>query len=248
MSYLNPPPAPSPVIVVKDYGGLVRDYEAQTEFYRRTDREVRVHECHSACTLALSLPNVCVYPNSIFKFHQAYDLRDHQTDLGVSQQLFDSYPAPVRARLGTLTRQFKILTGTELIALGVRDCNAPRILIARTRTDQSGGTLARAWANVVSAFGSTPGSHTRRPRLTMLASRPRTHSELIAEAGALAEDAPLPPARPSSLSARFTQPMPQSASLTPDMPHSALPKVIEGAQPILPPRFSAYALIARAGQ
>ena len=81
MGYLSPPPAPTPVIVYKDVGGLVSDYEAQTEQYRRENREVRLHECRSACTLALSLPNVCVYPDSQIKFHQAYNAITRETDL-----------------------------------------------------------------------------------------------------------------------------------------------------------------------
>ena len=45
------------------------------------------------------------------------------------------YLAAVRARLGTLTRNYKILSGSELIELGIRDCNEPktnepRILVA----------------------------------------------------------------------------------------------------------------------
>ena len=122
MGYLSPPPNTQPVIVYKDTGGLVSDYEAQTELYRRTNREVRLHECRSACTLALSLPNVCVYPDAQVKFHQAYNALTRETDLGVSDKLFNSYPAPVRARLGTLTRQYKVLSGRELIALGMRNC------------------------------------------------------------------------------------------------------------------------------
>lgn len=116
---------PAPVIVMKDVGGLVSEYQAQTEIYRASDREVRLHECRSACTLALSLPNVCVYPDSILKFHMAYDPRNRQTDANVSQALFDSYPAAVRQRLGGLTREYRALRGNELIALGIRDCSRP---------------------------------------------------------------------------------------------------------------------------
>ncbi|MGA9214468.1 MAG: hypothetical protein WBZ54_04175, partial [Methylocella sp.] len=126
MSYLEPPPMPAPVIVMKDVGGLVADYQSQTAIYRASDREVRLHECRSACTMALGLPNVCVYPSSTLKFHFAYDPRNHQTNPQVSQQLFDSYPAAVRARLGTLTRSYKVLSGSELIKLGIRDCNEPK--------------------------------------------------------------------------------------------------------------------------
>ena len=86
---------------MKDLGGLVADDQHQTAIYRASEREVRLYECHSACTVALSLPNVCVYPGSTLKFHLAYDPRNRQTNSQVSQQLFDSYPAAVRARLGT---------------------------------------------------------------------------------------------------------------------------------------------------
>lgn len=123
MGYLTPPPSPAPVVVYKDVGGLVTDYQAQTETYRREGREVRLHECRSACTLALSLPNVCVYPDAQVKFHLAYNAISRETDDGVSAQLFNSYPAAVQERLGHLTRQYKVLSGTELIALGIRNCN-----------------------------------------------------------------------------------------------------------------------------
>ena len=122
MTYLEPPPFPAPVVVEKDVGGIVTDYMARTEQYRRERREVRLHECRSACTLALSLPNVCVYPSSLLKFHKAYDWKTRVRDEAVSAALFRSYPAAIRARLGGLTTDYRVLTGTELIALGVRDC------------------------------------------------------------------------------------------------------------------------------
>ncbi|MGH6800024.1 MAG: hypothetical protein ACRECZ_01180 [Methylocella sp.] len=131
MSYLEPPPMPAPVVVMKDVGGLVSDYQRQTAIYRASEREVRLHECRSACTMALGLPNVCVYPDSTLKFHFAYDPRNHQANSQVSQQLFDSYPAAVRERLGTLTRNYKVLSGSELIKLGIRDCNEPKTNEAR---------------------------------------------------------------------------------------------------------------------
>ncbi len=134
MGYLSPPPSPQPVVVYMDVGGVVSEYEAQTEAYRRENREVRLHECRSACTLALSLPNVCVYPDAKVKFHQAYNAITRQADLGVSARLFDSYPVAVRGRLGYLTRQYKVLSGVELISLGVRNCllhDDGRVMVAR---------------------------------------------------------------------------------------------------------------------
>lgn len=131
MDYLSPPPYPAAIVVYKDVGGLVSDYEARTAQYRAENREVRLHECRSACTLALSLPNVCVYPDAKVKFHQAYNANTREVDLDVSSRLFASYPAAVQARLGYLTRDYRVLSGTELIGLGLRNCNGGgRVMIA----------------------------------------------------------------------------------------------------------------------
>ncbi|MFM8858971.1 MAG: hypothetical protein ACKOEW_02535 [Methylocystis sp.] len=143
MGYLSPPPAPAPVIVYKDVGGLVTDYEAQTEQYRRENRDVRLHECRSACTLALSLPNVCVYPDAKVKFHQAYNAITKEVDLGVSSKLFASYPAQVQARLGYLTREYHVLSGVELIALGMRNCNGDNPVLVAKRKEKALGALAQ---------------------------------------------------------------------------------------------------------
>jgi hypothetical protein len=194
---------PAPVIVMKDVGGFVADYQSQTAIYRASEREVRLHECRSACTMALSLPNVCVYPGSMLKFHVAYDPRNHQTNPQVSQQLFDSYLAAVRARLGTLTRNYKILSGSELIELGIRDCNEPktnepRILVASAAAGkpplaaQPGAEepiLAGLMDKMLSVFGVGKAAGAMHNRVAV-SSRP---------AAKLAERPLLPPARPVEL-------------------------------------------------
>lgn len=215
---------PAPVIVMKDVGGFVADYQTQTALYRASDREVRLHECRSACTLALSLPNVCVYPDSILKFHQAYDPRNHQTDPNVSQQLFDSYPAAVRARLGVLTREYKVLRGSELIQLGVRDCNGPRVMLASVAPHKTPAPSAAArqltqpqpieqasllgglMRNVMSAFGGfagKPGEGREQIAFARPGSAPRSAPvEPIA-------DIPLPPVRPADLGPPAAAPQPE---------------------------------------
>ena len=61
---------------------------------------------------------------------------DRQTDAGVSAELFNSYPAAVQQRLGYLTRQYRVLTGNELISLGIRNCNgSDRTMIASAGRD-----------------------------------------------------------------------------------------------------------------
>jgi hypothetical protein len=209
---------PAAVIVTKDVGGYVTDYQTKTAIYRASDREVRLHECRSACTLALSLPNVCVYPDSILKFHLAYDPRNHQPNASVSQELFDSYPATVRARLGTLTREYKVLRGSELISLGIRDCNAPktiapkpvepRIMVAsavplvpalagqpqagQQQSDQAKPLLAGVMDKMLSVFGARPETAIAAGRAAIA---PRPVAKPI-PGEVLVADIPLPSARP----------------------------------------------------
>ncbi|PPD44476.1 MAG: hypothetical protein CTY15_07135 [Methylocystis sp.] len=172
MGYLSPPPAPAPIVVYKDVGGLVSDYEAQTEQYRRENREVRLHECRSACTLALSLPNVCVYPDAQVKFHQAYNAITKEVDLGISSKLFSSYPAAVQARLGYLTREYRVLSGRELIALGMRNCNQddnPVLIASRRQRQQAPIAVADARPQEAPSAGPSAWSDIARKVQTAVA-------------------------------------------------------------------------------
>jgi hypothetical protein len=92
--------------------------------------------------MALGLPNVCVYPGSLLKFHKAYNANTREVDEGVSAELFRSYPAAVQARLGGLTREYRVLTGTELIALGMRNCNGGGMQVARARQPEAAPTVS----------------------------------------------------------------------------------------------------------
>ena len=243
MSYLLPPPLPTPVIVTKDVGGLVSDYRDRTEQFRTENREVRLHECRSACTLALSLPNVCVFPDSTLKFHQAYNDITKETDLGISDELWRSYPQAVRARLGTLTRQYKVIRGAELISLGIRDCRTPaeRILIAKARPApqpqaESGTMLAGLGSALTSVLG-TPSTTVRTTQVPPVVAPVDAPKPLPGPPSRPAEtvpslqttiDVPLPPPRPPLL-----------ARAEPAPP--AFRRPIAGSQPILPPRFVALA-------
>ncbi len=260
MTYLQPPPDPSPVVVVKDVGGYVNEYAAQTEIYRRTNREVRLHECRSACTMALSLPNVCVYPDSTLKFHQAYDPRNHAANYAVSDQLFGTYPPAVRAKLGTLTRDYHVLRGSELIGLGIRDCNipaGPRILVAAASIKplpETGGTaglssLTGKLEGMMSVFNTPvfPGG-ARAPNA------PRQPEKAV-PGDLLLKEIPTPPTRPASVETGKAEapapepdespgslPVPPKRPLalvayTPSLPPIPFLRKIDGSQPILPLRF-----------
>ncbi|MEJ0092887.1 MAG: hypothetical protein WDN46_05515 [Methylocella sp.] len=244
---------PAPVIVMKDVGGYVDKYQNQTELYRASDREVRLHECRSACTLALSLPNVCVYPDSTLKFHLAYDPRDHRSNLEASQRLFDSYPAAVRARLGALTRTYKVLRGSELIALGIRDCNAPRVMVAANASRkgaaapnqaelqpaEQGSIFGGLVRNVAWVFDNLAGR--REPAVADKTKQ--AANEMSVEAA----DETAATRRPEATNAQSPTRKPANIGFSYDykMARVTLPKVIAGAQPILPARFTAYAELVR---
>lgn len=121
--YLNPPPYPTPVHVI-DRGGYVEKYKQQTEIFRRSGQKIVLVRCHSACTMALSLPyeQVCVYSHSELKFHAAYDQDTRQIATEETAALFSMYPTKIQKKLVSLDREFKTLTGQQLINLGVQAC------------------------------------------------------------------------------------------------------------------------------
>jgi len=253
VSYLEPPPMPAAVVVQKDVGGLVRAYQERTELYRSQNREVRLHECRSACTLALSLPNVCVYPSSLLKFHQAYNDITKEVDYGVTSELWSSYPASVREKLGTLTRQYKVLRGAELIALGVRNCSAPvqqpKIMIAKATPtpakDGTGDFLKGVQGAVETLFGSGAKAPT-----APVAKRPAPAKPAEAPP-ALEPPAALPPTLQASISAPMPPPRPPMIGAVPS-PQPPVPRgtpaflrPIAGSAPILEPRFVPLVVVRR---
>jgi hypothetical protein len=257
LGYLSPPPSPAPVIVYKDVGGLVSDYEAQTEQYRRENREVRLHECRSACTLALSLPNVCVYPDAQVKFHQAYNAITKEVDLGISSKLFASYPTPVQARLGYLTREYRVLSGVELIALGMRNCNGENPVLIASRKQRGAPRTAVASARLEGAPNSAPSSwtdiaHNVQTAVATALSGPDDQPRGSIRV-AVADRARLPDSRLSTDAVAGLAPVnvlrgTAEVPLPPRRPPSAaftandviLPKLalIHGAQPILAAKFA----------
>ena len=219
LAYLDPPPFPAPVVVMKDVGGFVSEYQAQTARFRQEGREVRLHECRSACTLALSLPNVCVYPTSLLKFHKAYNANTRAVDEGVSSELFRSYPAAVQARLGGLTREYKVLTGRELIALGLRECGQGGVQVARSgKQPQAPAATAPTERGLFSTLSAafSPKAVDPTPVGTLRTSRVKTAMEPWPEPEM--EDIPLPPRRPATIE---------------PMPGPGLSRLIAGAQQAL---------------
>ena len=131
MEYFNSPYPPAVVTIVDDSGGEFQEYLIRMHKYRLNGTKVALVNCRSACTMALSLPNVCVYPHSVLKFHAAYYEDTKQIAERETKIIFQMYPVAVRQKLGSLEREFKTLTGKQLIQLGVSSCSS------KVRADRS---------------------------------------------------------------------------------------------------------------
>jgi len=128
--FLYPPPdIRQPVVIVSDGGGLVDQYERAAWRYRLEKRRVEIRgSCRSACTLALSVPNVCVGKNAVVKWHHAYSVDDHTPRYDVTNAMLSQLPIRIQYQLrGKITVDYNpnaILNYHQLIALGIQDCDA----------------------------------------------------------------------------------------------------------------------------
>jgi hypothetical protein len=208
--------------------------------------------------MALSLPNVCVYPDAQVKFHLAYNANTRETDYGVSAHLFSYYPEAVQERLGRLTRQYHIMSGLELISLGVRNCNGPdRILVASKRppkapvpgSDGFGDIAHSVRAAVASAFEGNKEPSNAPIRIAVIDRKPvpPTMPPWINDAR-LATASTAPPMRdgftyaaPSITSSNDGADIPLPPRRPPSTafdaqdarPEAAFSRLIPGAQPII---------------
>jgi hypothetical protein len=125
--FITPPDPPKPVIILDDRGGRVSDYMKAAQEYATEGREVRIIGlCWSACSLALSVPNVCVGSMATVMFHDAYDLKSGKVNLSVTMDLLNQLPKNIRDKVSkTIQKDFRAdssLDASALIKLGVRKC------------------------------------------------------------------------------------------------------------------------------
>jgi len=129
--FLYPPPdVRQPVVIVNDGGGLVDQYERAAWRYRLERRRVEIRgSCRSACTLALSVPNVCVGRGAVVKWHHAYNVDTHEPRYDITKSMLAQLPMRIQYQVGSkITIDYNpnaTLTYTQLVALGVADCDAP---------------------------------------------------------------------------------------------------------------------------
>ena len=135
--FLDPPALVRPIVINNDGGGLVDKYETAVRRYTLEGREVRIKgSCRSACILSLSVPNVCVYPGAVVKAHNAYEMDTGVRRPDVTARILSSLPYRVRLKLeGQVRDQYwkgSILTGSDLIKLGIRNCGDGNVTTVRS--------------------------------------------------------------------------------------------------------------------
>ncbi|MGR3485111.1 MAG: hypothetical protein ACU0BF_07180 [Paracoccaceae bacterium] len=102
------------LLIFNDTGGNPAEYELMWLRLAATGKPVRLGECNSACTMFLSLPDVCLLPGRRFGFHAS-------NFGGMFNPLMTArYPPNIRARFladwGTRER-LTILRAEELVAI-----------------------------------------------------------------------------------------------------------------------------------
>ena len=125
--FLLPPDNLRPVIILNDRGGRISDYEAMANRYTLEGREVRIIGfCWSACSLALSVPNVCVGSMATVMFHDAYDPKTGKVTPEATKVLVDRLPFKVKAAVsGKIKKNFSseaTFDAQALVKLGIRKC------------------------------------------------------------------------------------------------------------------------------
>ena len=137
--FIHPPAGLEPVAIYEDGGGLVTEYQNRAIQYRLENRRVEIHgSCRSACILALSVPNVCVYPTAVVKAHHAYEKYTQKTREDITQQMMSALPTKIRNSLEhSVQTQYtpaSTLTYAELRDLGVSACSQ-KVKIRTVRRD-----------------------------------------------------------------------------------------------------------------
>lgn len=125
--FLLPPENLKPVIILNDRGGRISDYAAMADRYTLEGREVRIIGfCWSACSLALSVPNVCVGSMATVMFHDAYDPKSGKVSPEATKALVDRLPPKVKVVVsGKIQKNFSseaTLDASALVKLGIKKC------------------------------------------------------------------------------------------------------------------------------
>jgi hypothetical protein len=124
----TPPEIHQPVIIQEDRGGLVDLYERTVIRYNLENRRVEIRgSCHSACTLALGVKNVCVGKGAKIRWHHAYNSFTGETRADVTRRMLSEIPfkiaQTVEPYISVSYNDKATLNYTQLVQLGVPDCD-----------------------------------------------------------------------------------------------------------------------------
>ena len=112
-------PAPPPVVIRKDFGGVLRVYLERYKELENT-RIIVDGECNSGCTLVLMNRNVCATDRAFFYFHAARDATTGEFRADGTALLWARYPQKVKdwiAAQGGLTMKWIGVKATVLLPL-----------------------------------------------------------------------------------------------------------------------------------
>lgn len=93
------------VLVTDNLGGEIRHFVRDIKKYNKNNTLVKIEgDCMSACTLFLSLDNVCIYPSTRFWFHSAFYIKDNvkHPHYYMNIAMYKTYPGWVQSWLDTV--------------------------------------------------------------------------------------------------------------------------------------------------
>jgi len=127
-AFLDYVPPPQAVVIVHDGGGIVSKYAEMAQRYALEGRRIEIKgRCASACTLALTTPNVCVHPEAEVAWHQAFTKITHVPLPDVTRDMIAGLPGKLRNYLdGRIQVKYTpetVLHYNELRYLGIPSCD-----------------------------------------------------------------------------------------------------------------------------
>jgi hypothetical protein len=127
--FLYSPPPGYAVVINEDRGGIVQAYQDAAARYTAEGRKVEIRgSCRSACTLALTVPNVCVASGAVVAWHHAYEPTSKKIRPEVTSSMLKKLPPAIRSRIdGKIQENYTpeaTLDYSQLLSLGVPDCDS----------------------------------------------------------------------------------------------------------------------------
>jgi hypothetical protein len=167
--FLYPPPSiVQPVVIKEDGGGIVTDYIKAAYDYKTQNRRVEIRgSCRSACTLALSVPNVCVGPGAVVRWHHAYEPSSGVIRYDISEMMLERLPFRIRSRIqGHIQVNYNpdaTLTYRQLVELGVKDCDDTQVATSKP-VEIAPTSAAPTYTTAPTSHYAAPAPQPKQPR------------------------------------------------------------------------------------